>query len=524
MSRSGDSLVALEPAARAGVAEAADRARTTGQTRWVARVIEVEAIDPLAGFARSQAQDRFFWEQVDTGEAFCAWGVADETESAGRRRFEDVRAWSERVRERIHWLGCERPASSPLLLGGFGFEDDPASSEHWKSFPPARFVLPAVLGERRDGRMRWVLLARIEPGVPAATVEGELEARLGEALDTQRPQTLATQESETAARDGKTERAASERRPLSDPSLLPWASGPEYRVQSDRPHEVYTAQVARALDEIGRGRLQKVVLARSLRVDHEGSLDVPGFLDRLRSIYSSCALIAMARGEDTFLAATPETLVRLRDRDLSTAALAGSAPRGRSPEEDRALGAALEASEKDRAEHAHVVEAIRDAIEPFCETLEIPAEPRLRGLFGIQHLETPVSGRLREAARSVAGARPVDVLDLVSALHPTPAVGGVPAPAAREWLRRFEGLDRGWYAAPLGWLDAGGGGDFRVALRSGLLRSRRPERSGLPPEAIGESHAWLFAGAGIVDGSQPEQELAETRIKLRALLAPLTEI
>ena len=163
-----------------------------------------------------------------------------------------------------------------------------------------------------------------------------------------------------------------------------------------------------------------------------------------------------------------------------------------------------------------MVEAIRAGLSPFCDELEIPDRPELRALFGIQHLESPIHGRLVEASGSRGCP---DILEIVEALHPTPAVCGVPAAAARDWLRNFEGLSRGWYAAPVGWLDLEGGGEFCVALRSALIRNRAATRR-TPPGG----RAILFAGAGIVSGSQPEAELAETRIKLRALLAPLTEI
>jgi len=536
MNRRGQRAAARADAAgldgheRAALAEAVELARASGQTRWVARVVEVEGLDALAGYAAAGSQDRFFWERVDVGESFCSWGVVDETESAGGRRFDDVRTWSESVRSRIHWLGAPRVARAPLFVGGFGFDEESSTSEDWKAFPAARFVLPAVLGEQRKDGARWLLLARLEPGVSAGAIERELDERLRQALSIQASTPADGLEESRGLRDRSTRDprtgvllGASDRAPG---LLSAEAFGPEVRVRSDRAHGVYTAQVEGALAEIASGRLQKVVLARALRVQTEEALEVPEFLERLRELYASCVLVAMGRGEDTFLAATPEILVRLEGRRLTTAALAGSAPRGRTPDEDRALGEGLCSSAKDRAEHAHVVDALRSGLAPLCDRLEIPAAPRLRPLFGIQHLETRIEGQLREHA-SRSSERAPDILDLVRALHPTPAVGGVPGAAALDWLRRFEGLERGWYAAPLGWLDAEGGGDFRVALRSALIRNR-PD--GRPADGVRErddevgSRAWLYAGAGIVAGSQPAQELAETRMKLRALLAPLTEI
>ncbi|MFP6656237.1 MAG: isochorismate synthase, partial [Myxococcota bacterium] len=292
--------------------------------------------------------------------------------------------------------------------------------------------------------------------------------------------------------------------------------GPEFIVRADRSHAAFQDQISHALAEIEAGRMAKIVLARSLSVEHDADIEVPSFLERLRSQYPSCTLVAIGRGKDTFLAATPETLVRVEGDEVESAALAGSAPRGRHPEEDEVLGQALLDSEKENQEHAHVVAQIRGVVEGFCHEFEISAKPTLRKLVGIQHLETRLRGRLRSRPD---GQKAVDVLELVEALHPTPAVGGVPAANAAAWLRRFEGLDRGWYAAPVGWLDREGGGDFCVALRSALIRN------GLGPSGeSGASRALLFAGAGIVSGSDPRQELMETRIKLRALLALMTEI
>lgn len=500
MAESGenDSAV-LDPIVRGAIERSVERVRSTGQTRWLARVIDAEAVDGLRCYARAGMRDRFFWERVDADESLCAWGSVDEMESSGPGRFHDVRVWATALRERLDWVGVDRPTSAPTFVGGFGFEDEAMASADWKAFPPARFVLPEVIVERWSGRARWVLFARVEPGASVASVERALASRRRDASRANAPAgdvPLVSVSDLEGPNDGQ--------------------AGPEYIVRADRSHVVFKNQVRAAMREIEAGGLAKVVLARSLRVDHDAEVDVAGFLDRLRSLYPTCTLIAVGRAHDTFLAATPETLVRVEGRDVETAALGGSAPRGRSPDEDRRLGEGLLASEKELGEHEHVVHALREVLAPCCETLDAPDTPRLRALFGIQHLETAMRGRLRQTDEA---ENSVDVLTLVEALHPTPAVGGVPAEAARRWLRRFEGLERGWYAAPVGWLDVDGGGDFRVALRSALIRN------GLGPRGeSGASRALLFAGAGVVRQSEPESELVETRIKLRALLAPLTEI
>lgn len=495
------------------VALAVEQARKTGQTRWVALVVDArgdaQAEDALACYARAGERDRFLFASGESSDFSVSWGVVDEIESAGPDRFRDVRAWAEGVRSRIEWIGDARPATAPTFFGGFGFEAESRGSAEWKAFPAARFVLPEVIIESRDGSASGVCIARIEPGSSAASVASELLSRRAELEP-------------PARRKGDRETTPAKTPARASLSPSDWPAGPEFRVRADRAHEIFCGQVASALEAFEEGPLSKVVLARSLSVDHDADLDVVAFLGRLRSLYPTCSLIAMGRGGDTFLAATPETLIRVRGREVETAALAGSAPRGRHPQEDRVLAERLMSSAKELSEHAYVVDAIRGVLEETCESVEIPERPVLRALFGIQHLETPIRGRLKSVhARHPAngGEESIDALSLVEALHPTPAVGGFPRAAAEDWLHRMEGLDRGWYAAPIGWLDVEGGGDFRVALRSGLIRNGLGQ-----PGRSGASRALLFAGAGIVEGSVPQDELIETRIKLRALLAPLTEI
>jgi isochorismate synthase len=298
------------------------------------------------------------------------------------------------------------------------------------------------------------------------------------------------------------EREGADRRGDAGASMPPQlaTAAPEYRAVADRPHAEYRALVVAALRDIAKADLEKVVLARSALLARNEGFDPASLLDALRCSYPSCASFAVARPGAVFLGAMPERLVRLQDRRVSCAVLAGSAPRGRSPEEDEDLGRRLRESKKEQAEHASVVRAVRATLEEHCSGLDVPEAPHLLRLEGIQHLETPIAATLRADG---------SVVELAGELHPTPAVAGSPRDAALSWLARNEDLDRGWYAGPVGFVNRNGGGEFCVALRSALLN---------------EGKARLFAGAGIVTGSDPESELRETRLKLRVLLAPLLEI
>jgi isochorismate synthase len=252
--------------------------------------------------------------------------------------------------------------------------------------------------------------------------------------------------------------------------------------------EAYRKVVAAAVDAIEAGAFEKVVAARAIDLAVE-ALDPWALLHRLRGEH--LVRFAFGRGDAIFLGATPERLVALDGREVLTEALAGSiaALPGASQE--------LLASDKDHREHQVVVAEILRSLDPFCSALLAPPTPSIRALRHLLHLVTPIRGEARGA---------LHVLDLVGALQPTPAVCGLPREAAASWLRAHEGLDRGWYAGPVGWFDGQGRGAFAVALRSALLRG---------------SSARLFVGAGLVRGSTPEGELRETALKARSLLDAL---
>jgi menaquinone-specific isochorismate synthase len=218
-------------------------------------------------------------------------------------------------------------------------------------------------------------------------------------------------------------------------------------------------------------------------------------LNGLRQRFPDCYAFSFANGRgQSFIGASPERLVRASKGVLETEALAGSIRRGAGASEDAALAAALLASEKDLREHRDVLDDIVARLTPLGLALEHAAKPQLRRLANVQHLDTPVRAVLPEAVR---------LLDVLAALHPTPAVGGSPREAAMARIRELEGFPRGLYAGALGWLNARGGGEFFVGIRSALVDGAK---------------ARVYAGAGIVAGSAPEKEFAETELKFKAML------
>ncbi len=259
----------------------------------------------------------------------------------------------------------------------------------------------------------------------------------------------------------------------------------------------WLASVARVAAEVRDGLYEKAVLATCRELVAEAPIDRGRALRRLRADYPDCHLFSVTRGDATFLGASPELLVSLAGGELRALGLAGSAQRGADAADDERRGRELRASAKDRIEHEIVVRAIREALLPASRWLRAPNQPGLLRLRNIQHLATEVRGQVSPG---------VDVLELVERLHPTPAVGGWPTDRALGVIAEHERFDRGWYAGPVGWLDAAGDGEFAVALRSALVRGER---------------AWLFAGAGIMGDSEPADELAEVELKFRPLAEAL---
>jgi menaquinone-specific isochorismate synthase len=281
---------------------------------------------------------------------------------------------------------------------------------------------------------------------------------------------------------------AAPQRPLVPPGQIRWHDGSLSAFEWEQA-------VGAAVRRITRGDLRKVVLARDLYAYADQPVDARVLLGRLAARYPDCFTFACAG----LVGATPELLIRRTGRKVSALVLAGTMPRGATAAEDTELANALLGSAKDNEEHGYAVDSMRDAIAPLCEALRMTPHPQLIRFANVQHLGTWVHGTL-------AADRPA--LALAAAVHPTAAVGGTPTDTAVELSRELEKMDRERYAGPVGWVDADGNGEWGIALRCAQLDGNR---------------AHLFAGCGIVAGSQPAAELAEAQVKFRPMQTALDQ-
>jgi isochorismate synthase len=269
------------------------------------------------------------------------------------------------------------------------------------------------------------------------------------------------------------------------------------RLDSSDDEGDWERRLAQALNVIREGRIDKIVMTRRARFESSRPIDCTRVFRALEAGHPECAQFAVSQPGITLLGVSPERLVSVMGEDVVSDALAGTAPRGRDPEEDDLLAAQLAQDAKTREEHHIVVQQVCDSLAPVCTGIEVPGEPTLMRLPRVQHLWSPVRARRKADA---------SVLDLVARLHPTPAVGGSPRSEALEWMSQQGESQRGWYTGAFGWMDACGDGELSVVLRCGVVRETRVD---------------LFAGAGIVSGSDPSQELAETEWKLLTMQGAL---
>lgn len=439
-------------------------------------VARIAALDPLPWFASLDGGDRFYWESAEAGLALAAGGAAVVVEESGPERFARLR---DRLRaECVERAGEGDPgAPLPLWLGGFAFSPEPPGGV-WDGFAALRWVVPRRLVLAR-GDETWLAVAAREPCSPGE-LAGEAR-RFAEALRKH------AADAHLPAHAGGT----------ATPHCATGAPIERLRTHPDAAR-AYEERVRAARRAVREGRLEKVVVARATH-GRAPAFAPRAWLEALRVHREDARLFAVGHDARLFFGATPERLVAVRDGRVAVDALAGSAPRGACAEADVRLARELLESKKEQEEHAVVVRALRAALATHCDDLRMPEAPRLRRLRDVQHLHTPLRARLRSGAAFRA-------IDLVAALHPTPAVAGAPRDAALEWIERHEGLERGWYAGGVGWLDARGEGEIAVGLRSALWLA---------------GEVTLFAGAGVLADSDPEREAREAELKLRPVARAL---
>ena len=417
--------------------------------------------------SRRPGEPWFCFEQPERdGFALAGLGCARAIEADGPDRFAKVQhGWQGLAAAALADPPTGTAGSGLVALGGFAFAHDGCASIKWGQFAAASLVVPEISLARRDEQTWLTVNADAAPDDTSADVL----ARVRHSLARLQGSTL----------------------PIGDP-LPPMP----HRVVSAIPPAHYEDAVARAVARIRSGELEKIVLAREVEIEASAAFDPVPVFGLLREAFSSSFVYAVGRGESTFIGATPELLVRREGQRVATVALAGSTRRSADPAVDDHLSEKLLHSDKDREENAIVARRIIRALRPHSVWVVAAEQPSVVRVANIQHLAAPIRGQL---------ASPLGAIELAGILHPTPAVGAEPATALPS-IPALEGIDRGWYAGPVGWTDTTGDGEFCVALRCALLRGRQ---------------AYCYAGCGIVGDSDPAAELAESEMKLGVMLPAL---
>lgn len=447
------------------VKEGRRRADHTGNAVLVSFVTEIASADPIAFYAYEASKfigSRFFWTEPEGGMTIAGLGRVITIEPANAElRFQEIeQEWRQIAGSAV--VSDSAPAcAGPFFFGGFSFDAKQTPTELWKQFPHTRFVVPELMLTLQDGHT-WITVNRM--------ISPHQDIGDGVYLDPL-PGTFADTMSKTHARMNMMKEEI-------DPSG--WMNSVEE-----------AARLVRG------GTLGKIVLARELRLYADQPFEVENVLERLYRMNTNTFVFALEQGDDCLIGATPERLIRSCDGRFLTMCLAGSIARGGSDEEDAELEEALSHDEKNLHEHAITVRMISDIMRRLCDTIEMPEEPILYKLRDIQHLFTPVIGQAKEG---------VSILRALEQLHPTPALGGWPQKKAVEAIRALETLDRGWYAAPIGWVNRTMDGEFAAAIRSALLQGKE---------------ASLFAGCGIMGDSDPHSEYQESALKFRPMLTAL---
>jgi len=438
--------------------------------------LPIESIDPLA--CLEQLDDgksfQFFWEKPGDAFALAAGKSLVELKANGKNRFQKISDQISSIKdEALEYATLSHSQSGIHFLGGFSFFDENDSPE-WSSFGAASFTVPEwqII---KEGRLT---LLTLNFKVSAFENRHHLEEVIEEKLQ-HMGHILELNSAEKQYTNGK--RISTSKPAVNKEAFRQWSES-----------------VSQAKKHIRDNKFEKIVLARKASVELQKHLEPTHIVNSLREKYPDCyTFLIRPKAQKTFLGSTPERLVSFKKNYVLTEALAGSMRRGGTATEDAVLERALLKSSKNTSEHNYVVKAIEQRLKSLVKKMEKESKPVIKKLSNVQHLFTPITAWLKKST---------DPLAVLEQLHPTPAVGGYPWKQAAPYLSELEHFDRGWYAGPVGWLNSKDGGEFSVAIRSGL---------------INENYAHFYAGCGIVADSDAETEWRETILKLSPMLSAL---
>lgn len=485
------------------------RAKHLGQPIILSYALTWQQIDPLAFLAAKSkvGQHKFYWQQPDQGLTLAAGGMVATipenvaTDVEPTQRFDLAKQFAQRYL--VHAVVGGEPSaiaygmSSPCVLGGFAFHDE-CIPQTWHGFPAVMMFIPHWLMRQTDADSTCTLMVNhcVYPQDEPEVIESCLERLIAHLRQDFKPSELVRVRAQAS-------QVADQAEYLSKSQLKSQSSSIVIEeIIGDRP---WAEIVQQAVDCIKLGKLDKVVLSRALEVTARQNYEAIEVLDHLRQSYPECIAFLMDFGAGTtFLGATPEMLLKFQTCNnrllLSSDAVAGSIGRSQFIDADIDLGDRLLHSNKDLGEHKIVIKSICDCLQKIGAELHQIESPKLLKLSNVQHLFTPIAAELANTSWLTA-------FDVLEQLHPTAAVGGDPKTTALHLMREWEVCDRGWYAAPIGWVNGNGEGAFAVGIRSGYLSDNK---------------ARIYAGAGIVSDSQFDAELDETTIKFEALLQALS--
>lgn len=427
-------------------------ARQQRHAVWVTQTLVLPPVDILS----LVDEFRDIWAFTESGHHRVGVGIAR------RWTYQGPKSWPDWMHDWHQLVSTTNLPGDLQLAGGVAFSlDNTANAKPWGTFPRMAWTLPAVSLYLGSSGLTAQVVAEIDGNVPLNPIITYYQEIL-EKISTPRYVQKST------------------------PTLIHYQSTPD--------HDQWNQLVREAVSALNRRQMDKVVLARAVTAEFSGPLRSSQVLHQLADRNPQSSVFAMRMQSRTFVGATPEVLLETMGSRVSTMALAGSAPRGQTSIEDAQKSQALLMHAKNRAEHEAVKHHIIGVLTRFGCELEYPSQPLIKRLPTVQHLYTPITAQVGSNT---------SFWEIAQALQPTPAVGGLPAPAAVDWIARHEPFDRGWYAGVIGYVSLQGRGRLMVALRSALIEGKK---------------ATLFGGCGIMPESDPEEEWMESQWKLQSML------